>query len=95
MYQSDKFFISKWSTITFMNINQKIVAVLTAVLIALMTLYPPLINNLPNGYTKGAGYDWIFTSTTATVNIGVLLIQIFVALFVCGVFYLVLHKKDK
>jgi hypothetical protein len=77
-----------------MNINQKIVSLGTAALIVLMTLYPPLINNLPNGYNKGAGYEWIFTSTAATVNIEVLLIQIFVALFVGGVLYLVLDKRN-
>jgi len=96
LYQSDKFIISKWSTITFMNINQKIVAVVTAVLIALMTLYPPFISNGMNGASTGYGYDWIFsTSTRATVNIELLLIQIFVALFVGGIFYLVLDKKNK
>ena len=94
MYQSDKYFISIWSTIAFMNINQKIVSLGTAALIALMTLYPPLIRNGGDGRTYGEGYDWIFTSTNATVNIGVLLIQIFVALFVGGVLYLVLDKRN-
>jgi len=94
LYQSDKYFISIWSTITFMNINQKIVSLGTAALIALMTLYPPLSRNGGNGRTFGEGYDWIFTSTNATVNIGVLLIQIFVALFVGGVLYLVLDKRN-
>ena len=94
MYQSDKYFISIWSTITFMNINQKIVSLGTAALIALMTLYPPLSRNGQNGITRGMGYDWIFISTNATVNIGVLLIQIFVTLFVGGVLYLVLDKRN-
>ena len=94
MYQSDKYFISIWSTITFMNINQKIVSLGTAALIALMTLYPPLSRNGQNGITRGMGYDWIFISTQNTVNIEVLLIQIFVALFVGGVLYLVLDKRN-
>jgi len=94
LYQSDKYFISIWSTIAFMNINQKIVSLGTAALIALMTLYPPLSRNGQNGITHGMGYDWIFTSTNATVNTGVLLIQIFVTLFVGGVLYLVLDKRN-
>jgi hypothetical protein len=77
-----------------MNINQKIVSLGTAALIALMTLYPPLSSNGQNGITRGMGYDWIFISTNATVNIGVLLIQIFVTLFVGGVLYLVLDKRS-
>ena len=94
MYQSDKYFISIWSTIAFMNINQKIVSLGTAALIALMTLYPPFVSNEGNGWRLGYGYDWIFSSTSAVVNIGVLLIQIFVALFVGGVLYLVLDKRN-
>ena len=77
-----------------MNINQKIVSLGTAALIALMTLYPPLSRNGQHGISYGEGYDWIFTSTVATVNIEVLLIQIFVALFVGGVLYLVLDKRN-
>jgi len=77
-----------------MNINQKIVSLGTADLIALMTLSPPLSRNGGNGRTFGEGYDWIFTTTNATVNTGVLLIQIFVALFVGGVLYLVLDKRN-
>ena len=78
-----------------MNINQKIVAVVTAVLIALMTLYPPFIANGMNGFSTGYGYDWIFSNTKATVNVELLLIQIFVTLFVGGIFYVVLDKKNK
>ena len=77
-----------------MNINQKIVSLGTAALIALMTLYPPLSWSGQNGIEVGRGYDWIFISTQNTVNIEVLLIQIFVALFVGGVLYLVLDKRN-
>ena len=93
MYQSDKFFISKWSTITLMNMNQKIVAIVTAALIALMTLYPPVIQyDIFDGNLRN--YDWIFTSTMS-INIGLLLIQIFVTLFVGSILYLVLDNKNK
>ena len=77
-----------------MNINQKIVSLGTAALIALMTLYPPFVSKGVNGHRSGYGYDWIFSNTSAVVNIGVLLIQIFVALFVGGVLYLVLDKRN-
>jgi len=77
-----------------MNINQKIVSLGTAALIALITLYPPFRYKGMNGIEAGRGYDWIFISTQNTVNIEVLLIQIFVALFVGGVLYLVLDKRN-
>ena len=77
-----------------MNNNQRKALIGTATLIALMTLYPPLSRHYANGMMSGKGYDWIFTDTLATVNIGVLLIQIFVTLFVGGVLYLVLDKRN-
>ena len=77
-----------------MNKNQQKVSIVTAILIALMTLYPPFGNDAAQGIVRGAGYDWIFTDTRATVIVEVLLIQIFVTLFVGGVLYFVLDKRN-
>ena len=76
-----------------MNNNQRKALIGTATLIALMTLYPPV---LTHSYSTGTlrGYDWIFIDPTATVNITVLLIQIFVTLLVGGILYLVLDKRN-
>ena len=76
-----------------MNKNQQKVSIGTAILIALMTLYPPV---LTYSYSTGRlrGYDWIFIDPKATVNITVLLIQIFVTLLVGGILYLVLDKRN-
>mgnify|MGYP006105894157 CR=1 FL=1 len=75
-----------------MNKHQQKVLLGTAALITLMTLYPPVIKyNIFDGNLRN--YDWIFT-TTMSVNIGLLLIQIFVTLFVGGVLHLVLDNRN-
>ena len=76
-----------------MNNNQRKALIGTATLIALMTLYPPVISySFQNGSSRG--YDWIFIDTRATLNISELLIQIFVTLLVGGILYLVLYIRN-
>ena len=77
-----------------MNKNQQRVLLGTAILIALMTLYPPF-QVVTDAGLWGKGFDWIFSNTSSTVNIGLLLTQIFATLIVGGVLYLLLDKSNK
>ena len=74
-----------------MNKKQKIVLSITSILLALMTLFPPLIKIMSDGVIRSRGYDFIFT-TYHVVNVGLLITQIFVVIFIGGVLYLLLKK---
>tara|TARA_B110000967_G_C18377341_1_gene313565 strand:- start:286 stop:510 length:225 start_codon:yes stop_codon:yes gene_type:complete len=74
-----------------MNKKQKIVLSITSILLALMTLFPPLLRILASGSVRNSGYDFIFT-TYEIVNVGLLITQIFVVIFIGGAMYLLLKK---
>jgi len=74
-----------------MNKKQKIVLSITSILLALMTLFPPLLRIGASGIVRNRGYDFIFT-TYNIVNVGLLITQIFVVIFIGGAMYLLLKK---
>jgi len=74
-----------------MNKKQKIVLSITSILLALMTLFPPLLRIGASGSVRNRGYDFIFT-TYNIVNVGLLITQIFVVIFIGGAMYLLLKK---
>ena len=70
-----------------------IVLSITSILLALMTLFPPLLSIGASGRVRNRGYDFIFTTyTSEIVNVGLLITQIFVVIFIGGAMYLLLKK---
>ena len=90
-----------------MNRTQKIIAVLTLLVIILMMIYPPFITqeNLNAGYSFitdppefSRGYDNIggsYTMAKANINVLVLAMQFFVALLFGSTLFFVFKSKDK
>lgn len=77
-----------------MSTSQRVILLVVAIIIATMLLYPPFTFDMPNGTTMNMGYSWIFeppvvgSSTSALVNIPMLLAQWAAVLVIGGIAYL-------
>ena len=77
-----------------MNKNQQKVLLVTATLVALMTLYAPH-HRLMNGASINREYLYFFSNQSINqINITLLLTQIFFVLSVGSVLYLLLDKRN-
>ena len=81
-----------------MSTSQRVILLVVAIIIATMLLYPPFTFDMPNGTTMNMGYSWIFeppvvgSSTSAFVNIPMLLAQWAAVLVVGGIVYLLAQQ---
>ena len=78
-----------------MNKNQQKVSLGTAALIALMTLMPPFHQINVKGFANRHYYDFIFAqSYLHTINLTLLITQIFLVLSVGSILYLLFGKRN-
>lgn len=77
-----------------MNKNQQKVLLVTSTLIALITVKPPNIFVGSSGLIIKHGYSSIFSDSTYPIDTGLMLAQVFLALSIGSIMYILLNKND-
>lgn len=84
-----------------MNTKQRVVLFSTAVILALMLLFPPFYGNMPDKFVENKGYHFILTPPEFTyveiltrIDFGVLFVQYLFIITIGGILCFAFKGKD-